>query len=500
MSKHHLSLRGMCVLVMAFLFGLTFGGLVRAQKAQGLEYPAPRYPKLREVKSAADLLEIARVVVRKPSRRETLRPGYNVKPGEKVMMVIPSTFDPLVRDALAMAIREAGARLDIVLLSSSEPGEASGHGGLPQDGTVEATRMLDPQAGGGQYYQKIMALAKADRYDLLIEGSGGPQPVSAFRWERIPWSTAEKFILSASFPAEVQDIIDRKVWDAFKNARRIHITDPEGTDLTWSVKPEHLEKLLKEYDDPIYPRGTYDVVKRGHISLTPLFLAMPDIDAKGTVAGTINHAGVFPYTKLYLEGGKIARVEAGGRYGEAIQQVLKKYETVQYPGFPGKGVGWFIEAALGTNPKIARVTTVTKGEGMTWERGRSGVIHWGFGVSIPVTASHTKAYREKVEAENLTRGHFHIHTYFNTIDVETADGKTVQVADKGRITFLDDPEVRRIAAQYGDPDDLLQEAWIPAVPGINVKGDYMKDYGSYPERWIKVEVEQHEKNSATKPR
>ena len=36
-------------------------------------------------------------------------------------------------------------------------------------------------------------------------------------------------------------------------------------------------------------------------------------------------------------------------------------------------------------------------------------------------------------------------------------------------------------------DELLSEDWIPAIPGINVPGDYMKDYGSDPESWVKKE-------------
>jgi hypothetical protein len=31
----------------------------------------------------------------------------------------------------------------------------------------------------------------------------------------------------------------------------------------------------------------------------------------------------------------------------------------------------------------------------------------------------------------------------------------------GRLTVLDDPEVRRVAAQHGAPDELLSEDWIP---------------------------------------
>jgi hypothetical protein len=459
------------------------------------KYPAPRYPKLPQVKSAEDLLDIARIVVKSPSRRETLRPGYGVKAGEKVLMVIPSGFSPLVRDALAMAIREAGAQLDILQLQSQGFNPEEARGGAKegvQDGTVEATNMLEPRrggGGGGGSGQKVMALGNGGGYDMIIEGSGGPQPVSKFRWERIPWDSVEKFIISAGFPGEVQDLVDQKIWDALKNAKTVHITDPEGTDLRWSVKPEHFAKLKEEYDDPIYPPGTYDVVKRGHLSLTPLFLAMQDGDAEGTIGGTINHAGVFPNVKLHLSKNHVQRAEGGGRYGETINAALKKWAHVQYPGFPGPGIGWFIEAALGTNPRRSRVTTQIEGEGMSWERGRSGVIHFGIGVATPVTASHTPEVRKKVSEEGIPGGHFHIHTYFNTIEIESNDGKKIKVADKGRITFLDDPDVRKLAAKYGNPDELLTEAWIPAVPGINAPGSY-EEYAKDPARFIINDVQQ----------
>jgi hypothetical protein len=67
------------------------------------------------------------------------------------------------------------------------------------------------------------------------------------------------------------------------------------------------------------------------------------------------------------------------------------------------------------------------------------------------------------------------------------DGKKVLVVNKGHLTALDDPEVRRVAAKYGDPDELLREDWIPAIPGINVPGDYKKDFGADPAAWITKE-------------
>ena len=39
------------------------------------------------------------------------------------------------------------------------------------------------------------------------------------------------------------------------------------------------------------------------------------------------------------------------------------------------------------------------------------------------------------------------------------DGK--KLVDRGHQTALDDPGVRRVAAKYGDPDELLREDWIP---------------------------------------
>jgi hypothetical protein len=43
------------------------------------------------------------------------------------------------------------------------------------------------------------------------------------------------------------------------------------------------------------------------------------------------------------------------------------------------------------------------------------------------------------------------------------------------LTGLDDPEIRELAARNGDPDEILREAWIPKIPGINIEGDYWAD-------------------------
>ena len=76
---------------------------------------------------------------------------------------------------------------------------------------------------------------------------------------------------------------------------------------------------------------------------------------------------------------------------------------------------------------------------------------------------------------------WHTHTYFTTYKVRLRNAnKWVNLLDKGRMTSLDNPEVRALASRYGDPDYVLAEDWIPEVPGINAPGDYMKDYAPNP--------------------
>ena len=40
-----------------------------------------------------------------------------------------------------------------------------------------------------------------------------------------------------------------------------------------------------------------------------------------------------------------------------------------------------------------------------------------------------------------------------------ADGRPV--IEDGHLVALDDPQVRRAAERYGNPDDLLREDWVP---------------------------------------
>ena len=50
----------------------------------------------------------------------------------------------------------------------------------------------------------------------------------------------------------------------------------------------------------------------------------------------------------------------------------------------------------------------------------------------------------------------------------------MNIINKGHLTALDDPEIRSMAAKLGNADHILSEVWVPAIPGINFPGDYVR--------------------------
>jgi hypothetical protein len=96
---------------------------------------------------------------------------------------------------------------------------------------------------------------------------------------------------------------------------------------------------------------------------------------------------------------------------------------------------------------------------------------------------------ERIAArEGKTVGHWHLHLYFPTMTAEMK-GDNETIIEEGRLCALDDPEIRKIASKYPHGELWLQESWIPAVPGINVNGDYWKHYAKDPLKWVKAELD-----------
>lgn len=401
--------------------------------------------------------------------------GYgNTKPGDRVLLAVDSHYDRGVVEAFEAALRERGASVDTISLDA---GEDRAFNDLDEIRVVMRRGPWDEAPRRWEGVPWIERLAEDRGYDLLVHGKGGPIPPTNYRFEQIPWLRAEQLTSPATvYPLELHRLINRKTWDVIwthGRGGRVRITDPEGTDFSYTLHEGYYDESRRGFTEN--PVRSYS-----HLLGHPPPPFLDEEDATGTCAGTTSHfTRAFPHLRVRLEAGQIVAIEGGGEYGAAWGELLDESRGTKYPCFPRPGLFWIWEVAIGTNPKIARprgIEYLSSG-GFEWERRRSGVIHLGFGTRWRGPEEFWSAER------NLLFGHLHIHLLFPTFTVTSRDGEARDIIRNGRLTALDDPEVREFATRFGDPDVLLAEDWIPAIPGISMPGEY-GEFARDPGRWI----------------
>ncbi len=446
----------------------------------GVSNSVPKKEQLRRLglRSAdlSELMPFARALTNARENRDSHIGfvGYNkTVAGNKILIAVDREYDLAVPNAVAEALREKGAQVDILVADMGDPDREFDY--LDEVEVIMRREPWEknPRRWEGMPYIEDFALRGG--YDLLIHGKGGPIPKTVFRYEQIPWLQTEHFLQrSTTYPLDLHLLINKKTWDPiWEHGRggRARLTDPEGTDISWTYWDEY-------YDGTRY--GFSSTPRNGHLFGHPVPPLIAKEDAAGTVAGTTSHfARPFPHIRVELEAGQIVKITGGRRYGDAWRDLLEESKRTQYPCFPRPGLFYLWEAAIGTNPKIVRPGHIEKHSsgGFEWERRRSGVIHMGFGTLW-------RSAEEKWAGERgLLYGHLHIHLLFPTLVVTAKNGKEYAVIRDGRLSALDDPEVRKLASQHGDPDGLLKEEWIPQVPGITCPGSY-DEYAKDPAAWI----------------
>jgi hypothetical protein len=429
---------------------------------------------IRRVLSAADLLDVARHVASSEEVRRTAAGfiGYGAtKPGDRVLIGVDTQTDPAITDAIATALREMGATVDVVI-AQAEPDR-------PFDDLDEIRVAMrrqpwveNPRRWEGTPW--VEDLARTRGYDLLIHGKGGAIPKVSHRYEGFPWVVRDHFDRESNlFPRPLHRLINERTWSRITDntGSRIRLTDPEGTNLSLTI-----------LDGPLHDTTRHDYglpPKWGHLMAHPPTPIEPDDDSSGVIAGTLNHfSRPFPRIEVGIENARLTGIRGGGAYGAAWAELEAESEDTQYPCFPAPGLFWLWELAIGTNPKIVRPANIEclSSGGFEWERRRAGIIHCGIGTRWRSS--------EEVWAgeQHLLYGHLHVHLLTPTLIVETPRGD-VPVIEGGRLSAYDDPDVRDLAATFGDPDELLRDDWVPEIPGITVPGDYAQ-YAADPSRWV----------------
>jgi hypothetical protein len=420
-----------------------------------------------------DLLVVARQIARQEEVRRTAAGfiGYGAtKPGDRVLIGVDSHTAPDITHAVAAALREMGASVDIVIAQVEADRE------FDDLDEIRVAMRRQPWTENPRRWEGlpwVEELARTRGYDLLIHGKGGAIPRVSHRYEGFPWVVKDHFDAAPNlYPRDLHRLINERTWARIteNQGARLLLTDPEGTHVTLTI----LEKPFRDgrHDYGLTP-------KWGHLMAHPPTPIEPYDDTTGVIAGTLSHfSRPFPRIEVQLENARMVAVRGGGAYGDAWRELEDESNDTQYPSFPGPGLFWLWEIAIGTNPKIARPSNIRylSSGGFEWERRRAGVIHCGIG-------TRWRSSEEVWAGEHhLLYGHLHVHLMAATMVVQAA-GREIPVIENGRLSAYDDPEVRDLASRYGDPDELLRDDWIPEIPGITSPGSY-EDYARDPARWV----------------
>lgn len=461
-------------------------------------YPGPRQPEPAPASTVEDLLPYAREIVDRPGTRSAyLTTGYGmVEEGDEVLLLVRSLHDERIVEAITRALRERGVSVDRLTIDIGPDEERTV--------TADVDLAITEEPRDVPIYSEFLGrfpwveeLAAERGYDLLIESTAGPFPWHGhltgepYYAERIPWQSPEIFASEATlYPQELLYTIAEKTRELIQEygpGSEVRITDPEGTDFRFTYHEAY-------FDDPAKRDGLPDGV-RGHYEPGQLRADFPFFDnhvsggvrpplveghdASGVIASTLgHHSKPYPRIELHLEDGVVTAIEGGGERGDRLRDLLERTRDVQYPDFPGPGLFWWFECAIGTNPKVFRPSKfmMKSQPGTLVERLRGGIVHLGTGTSATIYSE------EWANDRAIPYGHVDHHLNFPTYEIDTGDD-VVTVIEKGHLVALDDPEVREVAAEYGDPDELLSVDWVPPLPGVNADGDY-EDYARDPAAYL----------------
>ena len=282
---------------------------------------------------------------------------------------------------------------------------------------------------------------------------------------------------ASQFPPDLWNLVDDTIVKPIPYVTEGTFKDPQGSHLHWTLTRDQQKIWAKA------------VGGEGHLNLYPAGPRATWIDS--ALRASANHTGFYPTMTVTLdEHGKVVKVEGGGKDGDLFRMLVTnpKMANAKYPSTVEPGYWVLSQDGFATNPKFVRdVDLLDRGSQQFTnlaERNRAGVQHFSF--TQPGASSGDPRDEAYAKAQGLPFKHTsHMHLYFGTFRWRLSDtGEWITVCDKGFISAFNNAEIRALAAKYGDPDLVLRYEWIPDIPGINVPGNYQRDYGNDPWAWI----------------
>jgi hypothetical protein len=244
-------------------------------------------------------------------------------------------------------------------------------------------------------------------------------------------NTAEELASEwACFPAELSFAIAQKTKMQLQSqGGQVTLTDEKGTHLEITVERENW--TVGGFQGPLNKPGRFAVLPIGTVGTNRI----------KEVNGNI-----------YLD-----FLESFGPTGEICQWVVKDNWVRDIKGgdqaraykekiFKVKNANLFSQITWGFNPK----ENISKALQPPWNKNKlgmltrfAGVMHLGLGATL----FHQKGDKKLASA---------IHTHGILLNPTLTAGKNT-IIEKGRLSALDDPDLRELAKKYGDPDKVLAQ-------------------------------------------
>ncbi len=332
-----------------------------------------------------------------------------VCPGEQIVLLPTFDFmeaDPETVHVLRAAAKELGAETTVALI------ESLGTHGEPTEALARALDRCDMFIGIGNKTPNPITghcrSALTARWDFgarQVDLRGGPGVLAT---------------QCSLFPAEITLAIAREVNAVLKDGAEIRIRDEDGTDFRYSV---HAGEV---FFGGSVDRDTFAAGQRIDWPLGQLMMHVSE-GSEGSIASRCLKGMREVLDRPIL--GEVRdghyRLEERAETAEINSQMAKPHNS-----------DLVSKLFLGVNPK----GSVTEG------LGRSNVGNLPQSSGVVYVAVGDKA--------GLISSDFQTGAYIFKPDIEV-NGQVI--CRRGRLSALDSPKVREIAAKYGDPDELLTQ-------------------------------------------
>jgi leucyl aminopeptidase (aminopeptidase T) len=358
----------------------------------------------------SELVERARVFVEQWAK---------VEPGERVLVLADDQTDRDVARAVLEAARATGA--DVTFVEIPRPDSA----------WAEPSEVV---LGAMKQAQKCLSLALVyhDRRTTIARREHGMA-----MFFLLPPMPATLFGPASYYPIELCAEIGRQCALRLRAARELRITSRRGTEVRALLDPRNCTAdpggWLEAWDPG---RVIGRTPGEGSNTFPPgVVLAYPDPGSVEGIAVFEHHVGVGPvatHLAVRYESGRCVAAQ-----GEGAENLAAIVDGVDY-------ATEVAELAWGTNPHQT-LTLGTERNPIDAER-HAGTVHIGMGPS-PIFGSRTTS-----------------RLHLDGLIVKPSiflDGAAIMV--DGHLVVLDLPEVREVAARFGDPDELLHERF-PITP------------------------------------